>query len=484
MWPPRPGSPHAKSRFLPAMLLAGLLLIGTSSLGDSARGAALPQSSRPSAGDHVSLIKLRRAGRFELTVRTKACEGHDLRVAVDHRIRLRITIDGPYVHALTPMIRTSPSLLEVSSPRCARGVEIVSVKHRGAEHRSQAGPPGAASAGNESPGSELSSASGAADSTPAPAVEASPGARTITIGTAVNEPSLAGSDPRYRATLLANFQGVTPENEMKWETTEPEQGVFNFAPADYIVNFATAHGMTVHGHNLVWNSQLPAWLTSRSWSRPELEAILHQHIEAVVSHFRNDVHEWDVVNEPLNNDGTLEADIFSEVIGPEYIALALRWAHEADPTAALFINDYNIDWPGPKQAAMLALAARLKAEGVPLDGIGMEEHLSLTWSPTASQVQAAMLSFQALGLKVEVTEMDVGTAGVTGTSEQKEAAQATVFGEVAHACRVVPACTRFSVWGVSDAVSWLGVNEAGLPFNANYEAKPAWRAIQSNLENP
>jgi endo-1,4-beta-xylanase len=308
--------------------------------------------------------------------------------------------------------------------------------------------------------------------------------RTITIGTAVNQPSLAGSDPRYRQTLLANFTGLTPENEMKWQTIEPAQGVFDFAPADYIVDFATSHGMTVHGHNLLWNKQLPGWVTSRRWSRPELEAVLHEHIASVVGHFRGSVHEWDVVNEPFNNDGTLESDVFSEVIGPGYIALALRWAHEADPTARLFINDYNIDWDGPKQAAMLALAGRLKAEGVPLDGIGMEEHLSLSWSPSPEQLEQSMLAFQALGLEVEVTEMDVGTADFSATPEAREAAQAAVFGEVAHACREVPACIRFSVWGVSDAVSWLGVEEAGLPFNANYEPKAAWDAIQSNLKNP
>ena len=308
--------------------------------------------------------------------------------------------------------------------------------------------------------------------------------RVIPVGTAVNLPDLSGSDDRYRQTLDTDFTGITPENEMKWDTTEPERGVFDFGPADSIVAYALAHGMSVHGHNLVWNQQLPSWLTSGTWTRDELEAILKRHIQTEVSHFAGVVNEWDVVNEPLNNDGTLQDNIWSRVIGPDYIALALQWAHEADPGARLFINDYNIDWPGPKEQAMLALARQLLAAGVPLNGIGMEEHLSLTWSPSATQLARAMQDFASLGLQLEVSEADVDTTGFPGTSVQAQAAQAGVFGELATACRAQPACVRFSVWGVSDAVSWLGVAAAGLPFDSAYQPKPAWQAIVTGLANP
>jgi endo-1,4-beta-xylanase len=318
----------------------------------------------------------------------------------------------------------------------------------------------------------------------APETPAEAGARAIPIGTAVAASLLEGADPRYRETLLAHFQGITPENEMKWEDTEPEEGVFDFAPADYLVNYALAHGMTVHGHNLVWDQQLPAWLTAGTWSRTALMGILRRHIEAVVGHFRGRVHEWDVINEPLNNDGSPVEDLWSTVIGPEYIALALRWAHEADPTAKLFINDYNVDWDGPKRAAMLSLAAKLKDEGVPLDGIGMEEHLSLAWAPSQQQLEESMGDYAALGLEVEVTEMDVSTSGFSGTSEEAEAEQAQIFGDAARACRAVAACVRFSVWGVADNVSWLGAQAAALPFNVNYMPKPAWHAIETGLANP
>ena len=306
----------------------------------------------------------------------------------------------------------------------------------------------------------------------------------ITIGTGVEAGPLNGADPRYRQTLLANFRGVTPENEMKWETIEPANGMFEFGPADEIVRFAMAHNMTVHGHNLVWSNQLPTWLTSRSWTRTELMEVLHRHIETVVSHFSGQVHEWDVVNEPFETDGTLVPDLWSTVIGPEYIALALRWAHEADPTAKLFINDYGIDWPGPKEAAMLQLASRLQSEGVPLDGIGMEEHLDLTYPPTEQEVEQGMSGYAALGLDVQVTEMDVRTTGFQGTPAQAEEKQAEIFGYVARACRATPACSRFTIWGVSDAVSWLGTSAAALPFNSNYAAKQAWPAMLAGLANP
>lgn len=425
-----------------------------------------------------------------LTVATRGCEGHALVVSVDSRVSIRSVIHSRRTHVLTRPLAAQEALLSVSSPRCPRPVHLSSLRLLSAQEESEAnssvptrgiGDVSAAAAavpaGSAAPGEAL----------PSPAPEGGAGgsnARTITIGTAVGSGFLTGADPRYQQTLIDHFQGVTPENEMKWETIEPADGGFEFGPAEQIVDFAMAHNMTVHGHNLVWFKQLPNWLTSRSWSRSELMAVLHRHIETVVGHFRGQVHEWDVVNEPFNNDGTLVSDLWSTVIGPEYIALALRWAHEADPTAKLFINDYNVDWNGPKEMAMLQLATTLKNESVPLDGIGMEEHLSLNWAPTEQQVEQSMSSYQALGLEVEVTEMDVDTTGFQGTPEQAEEKQAEIFGSVARACRATPACSRFSVWGVSDAVSWLGAAAAGLPFNSNYNPKRAWLAIQTGLANP
>ncbi len=319
---------------------------------------------------------------------------------------------------------------------------------------------------------------------PAAGASPTPGQRVIPIGTAVNYDDLFGSDPQYAQTLDDNFTAITPEWDMKWDHTEPRPGDFTFGPADAVVNYALAHGMTVHGHCLVWSSELPSWVTDGTWTKASLEAVLKQHIETEVRHFAGRVNQWDVVNEPFNNEGRYTNNIFLRVIGPDYIPLAFQWAHEADPTATLFLNDFNIDWPGPKEQATLALAKRLLADGVPLGGIGMEEHLSLSWSPSASQLAQAMSDFASLGLDIEITEADVDTTGYTGTEAQAQTAQAGVFAELAAACRAQPACSGFTVWGVSDAVSWLGVAAAGLPFNADYEPTSSWQAILGGLANP
>jgi endo-1,4-beta-xylanase len=316
------------------------------------------------------------------------------------------------------------------------------------------------------------------------AADTDPAHRVIPIGTAVNLAALSGSDPLYRATLNASFTGVTPENEMKWPTTEPANGTFNFGPADQIVRYALAHGMSVHAHNLIWNNHLPRWLLAGTWTKAQLKAILKRHIQTEVRHFAGQVHEWDVVNEPFTNTGALANNIWLKVIGPDYIPLALGWAHAADPSAQLFINDYNIDWPGPREQAALALARSLLAAGVPLNGIGMEEHLSVNWSPSTDQLTQAMRDFAGLGLAIEVTEADVETTPFTGSPAEAQAAKAAVFSELAGACRAQAACQRFTVWGVSDAVSWLGAGAAGLPFGASYAPTPAWTAITAGLADP
>jgi GH35 family endo-1,4-beta-xylanase len=502
-------SPTAGAR----SLAAAVALLATLASGFSAAAQA------DQAGRQMHL-HLGAAARISLTIATRGCEGHTLVVSVDRRVRSRSVIRSARTRVLTQSFPAQEALLSVSSPRCRRAVYLSSVRLVVANQQSGArgsvlspgvGSVPSAAAGTPAQGSTTASAAAVTTppveavatppgetveptppEEPTPSEESTPpeegtegsGVRKITIATGVQAGYINGSDPRYLQTLIANYHGVTPENEMKWETIEPGSGVFEFGPAEQIVDFAVAHKMTVHGHNLVWSNQLPTWLTSRSWTRAELMAVLHQHIQTVVGHFRGQVHEWDVVNEPFETNGTLVPDLWLSVIGPEYIALALRWAHEADPTAKLFINDYGIDWNGPKEMAMLQLATTLKNEGVPLDGIGMEEHLDLTFPPTAQEVEQAMSSYQALGLEVQVTEMDVNTTGFQAFTEQDEEKQAEIFGYVARACRVTSTCTRFTVWGVSDAVSWLGAAAAALPFNSNYGPKRAWQAILTGLANP
>ncbi len=181
------------------------------------------------------------------------------------------------------------------------------------------------------------------------------------IGTAVNT-DLLDSDPTYTAILDREFNSVTPENAMKWESVEAQRGVLDFSAADRLVAHARAHHQIVRGHTLVWHSQLPAWLTSGTFTNDELEAILHKHITDEVSHFRGRIYAWDVVNEAFNEDGTLRDTIWLRQLGPAYIAKAFRWAHQADPHAKLYYNDYNLEAIGPRATRRLrssrACAAR------------------------------------------------------------------------------------------------------------------------------
>lgn len=164
----------------------------------------------------------------------------------------------------------------------------------------------------------------------------------IHVGSAVDYSSLTNDAP-YAQILGQQFSAITPENEMKWSSVEPQQGVFNWGPADAEVQFAQEHDQLVRGHNLVWHSQLPSWVTGGSFTNAQLADLLKQHIFTEASHFRGKIWQWDVVNEPFNEDGTLRSTIWEQALGPNYIADVLTWAHKADPQTKLFLNDYNIE---------------------------------------------------------------------------------------------------------------------------------------------
>ena len=300
------------------------------------------------------------------------------------------------------------------------------------------------------------------------AAEATP--RAVPIGAAVSWVRLR-DDPGLRALVAREFDSVTPENEQKMAFVQPRQGTFAFAEADALVDAARARGKRVRGHTLVWHQQNPAWLTARPWTADELRLVLADHVGTVAAHFRGRVDTWDVVNEPLEDDGTLRAGgaPWLPVLGPSYIETALRAARAADPSARLFINELAAERPGPKLDALVALAAGLKARGVPLDGIGLQNHTTAGGFPDRGALVATMRRFAALGLDVEITEMDVVS--------RTPAEQAPAYLEAAAACAAVEACTRITVWGLSDADSWLGPAAQALPFDAALRPKPAWTAL-------
>ena len=297
-------------------------------------------------------------------------------------------------------------------------------------------------------------------------------------GTALTQSNLSNST--LTSVAAAQFDMVTPGNEMKWDTTEPSNGSFNFAPGDAIVAWAKSHNDRVRGHNLVWHSQLPSWVSSLPLN--QVQAAMETHITTEVNHYKGQVYSWDVVNEPLNDDGTFRQDVFYNAFGGSgYIADALRTAHAADPNAKLYLNDYNIEGENAKSNAMYSLVQSLISQGVPIGGVGLESHFILGQVP--STMQANLARFAALGVNVAVTELD-DRIQLPATSANLTQ-QASDYAAVVNACLAVSGCVGVTQWGVGDADSWIpgffsGYGAATM-FDQNYQPKPAFTAALTAL---
>jgi endo-1,4-beta-xylanase len=304
----------------------------------------------------------------------------------------------------------------------------------------------------------------------------------VRIGTAVNSDALA-DEPAYSNVVGSQFTSVTPENVMKWDTIEPTQGTYNYTQADALVKYAEAHGQLVRGHNLVWYNQLPSWVSNGDFTSAQLKTILKQHITSEVSHFKGKIWQWDVVNEAFNDDGTYRDDIWLQKLGPDYIKDAFIWAHEADPKAKLYINDYNIEGVNAKSTALYNLVASLRKQGVPIQGVGIQGHLD-TQYPAPHDIADNMARFDKLGVDTAITEADVRIplpASNTAVEAQNEAYQTLLQG-----CLLTKHCTDFTVWGFTDKYSWVpgtfsGEGQANI-YDENYQPKTAYTALQQDLE--
>jgi endo-1,4-beta-xylanase len=303
----------------------------------------------------------------------------------------------------------------------------------------------------------------------------------VRIGTAVDTTALAGDAP-YRTAVGREFNTVTPENVMKWAVVEPTQGHYDWSQADQLVAFARAHGQLVRGHTLVWYNQNPSWLTEDAFTPAQLRALLRKHIFDEVGHFRGKIWAWDVANEVFNDDGTLRDTIWLRALGPGYIADAFRWAHQADPGAILFINDYNVEGVNAKSDAYYALVQQLQAQGVPIQGFGVQGHLGLQYG-LPGDVTDNLRRFDALGLKTAFTEVDVRM--VLPADPIKVAAQSEGFATLLRACLLVRHCISYTVWGFTDKYSWVpGVfpgQGSATPFDENFQPKPAYGTIRDTL---
>ncbi|WP_341393833.1 endo-1,4-beta-xylanase [Arthrobacter sp. G119Y2] len=297
-------------------------------------------------------------------------------------------------------------------------------------------------------------------------------------------------DKEYRKLLGAEFSSVSPENQAKWEFIHPEPGVYRFAEMDAIVRFAQKNKQAVRGHTLFWHSQNPQWLEQGNFSDDELRAILKDHIQTVVGRYAGKIQQWDVANEIFNDDGTLRTadNIWIRELGPDIIADAFRWAHEADPSAKLFFNDFGVEDINAKSNAYLELIPRLQAQGVPVDGFAVQGHLSTRYG-FPSNLQANLQRFDDLGLETAVTEMDVRmdvAAGTEPTAAQLEK-QADYYQRALEACLAVDGCRSFTIWGFTDKYSWVPVFFAGegeaTVMDENFTRKPAYYAVRDTLRS-
>jgi endo-1,4-beta-xylanase len=287
---------------------------------------------------------------------------------------------------------------------------------------------------------------------------------------------------------------VEPEDAMKWSVVRRSEGVFDFREADEVVSFAHAHNMKVRGHCLVWDHDNPKWLNQGNTSPDALSRILHDHINTVVKHYSGQVFAWDVVNEAFDENGRLRDSIWYNQPGiglsgkgAEYIEQAFRWAHAADPQALLFYNDNGGEGLGPKSDAIYAMLKDFKQRHIPIDGIGLQMHLSLDDFDVAS-VTANIDRLTALRLQVHITELDVALPLSPDNQARLEdfERQADVYRAVVKACLRDPGCTAIQTWGFTDKYSWVGSHSHGtqgaaLPFDRFYQPKPAYHAILSEI---
>ena len=327
----------------------------------------------------------------------------------------------------------------------------------------------------------------------------------LRIGNAVNMGKL-NVDAAYTSIVANQFSTVTPENVMKWDSIEPTQGQLNYGPADQLVSFAQQHSQLVRGHTLLWHNQIPSWLTTGvsngTISNDQLRGILKQHIFAEVGHFKGKIWQWDVANEVFANawdphpltDGINGDDFWVSHLGEGIIAEAFRWAHQADPHALLFYNDFNIageDGTNAKADAVYAWVKSLQAQGVPINGVGEQGHLDTQYGFSGAKMQDDLARYASLGLKVAITEADVRTFVETTDSLQtptdnlSQFAQPFEFDQELKACLAVSNCISFTIWGVNDADSWVPSTFSGegyaTLYDTNLNPKTAYTTLQQDL---
>ena len=310
------------------------------------------------------------------------------------------------------------------------------------------------------------------------------------IGVAVNQRNVTNAE--QQALIKKEFNSMTCENDMKPEPTEPQEGQFNWDNADRIANFARQNGIKLRGHCLMWHSQIGRWMTAEGTTKEQFYARMKNHIQAIVSRYKDVVYCWDVVNEAMTDDKNAEdpyrQSAMYRLCGDEFIAKAFQFAREADPNALLFYNDYNEADP-VKSKRIYNMVKKMKDAGVPIDGIGMQGHYNI-YGPTVKEIDDAISLYKTIVKHIHVTELDIRVneemggglqfsregVAVSDSVKQHLADQyARVFG-VFRKHKDVIDCVTF--WNLGDRDSWLGARNYPLPFDENYQPKLAYEFIK------
>lgn len=328
------------------------------------------------------------------------------------------------------------------------------------------------------------------------------------VGAALSPSQIQGKDGRAIDVVRREFDTISPENSMKWGPIHPKPGQYNFADADAYVAFGEANKMAVIGHNLVWHQNTPDWVFQDDQGRPltrdALLERLRDHIHTVVGRYKGRIKGWDVVNEAVSMDGSPRQSPWFKIIGPDYVEKAFQFAHEADPSAELYYNDYSLEVPAKRKGA-LALVKSLQAAGIPITAVGLQSHDRLDW-PKAEEADATIRDFAALGLKVMITELDIDVLPATAKpdvelvqTEQADArldpyrdglpdavqqALAQRYADLFKIYLRYPGIiTRVTFWNVTDAESWLnrfpvkGRTNYPTLFDRQGKPKPAYDAV-------
>jgi endo-1,4-beta-xylanase len=329
------------------------------------------------------------------------------------------------------------------------------------------------------------------------------------IGAALNRAHIYGEDQQGLALVKTHFNSITPENITKWEHIHPQPDRYDFEAADRLVEFGEQNGMFIVGHPLVWHSQTPKWVFEDANGKPlEREALLQrmqEHIQAVVGRYKGRINAWDVVNEAMNDDGTLRASPWHTIIGEDYIEKAFEYAQAADPDAELYYNDYSLENPD-KRAGTIRLIQSLQAKGLKVTAVGTQGHWGFDW-PSMAELEKTITDFAALGVKVMVTEMEIDVLpaienyhgadiatrgewdpkldpyrdGFPADMQQKLARRYSELFQVLLTHR--DAITRVTFWGVTDGDSWKnnwpvpGRTNHPLLFDRQAQPKPAFHSL-------